>query len=206
MVVVGYCVVMGCDGLGWIRVSYGHTGITDGPADMNPQELAEAQVHIASLQLWITGLAIFLGPLGGVLFTFWFQERREKKRAKQQLFVTIMGDRKGLKISPVMASALNTIDVIYSDSPRVRELWHKYYLLLSQPPGEERVHTWLELLTAMAEELHYPELKQTDLDKFYVPQGHVDEMEFQRRGAEHWVRVLENTERFLVEPRNGPPE
>lgn len=168
---------------------------------MNPQELAEAQVHIASLQLWITGLAIFLGPLAGVLFTLWFQNRKEKKAAQQQLFITLMGERKGLKISPVMASALNTIDVVYSASPKVRELWHKYYTLLSQPPGEERGHTWLELLTAMADELGYPRLKQTDLDKFYVPQGHVDEMEFQRRAAGQWLRVLENTERFLVEPR-----
>ncbi|WP_031569336.1 DUF6680 family protein [Rheinheimera texasensis] len=169
---------------------------------MSPQELAEAQVQIANLQLWITGLAIFLGPLAGVLFTLWFQARREKNAAKQQLFITLMGERKGLKISPVMASALNTIDVVYSDSQRVRGLWHKYYSLLGQPPGEERGHTWLELLTAMAEELNYSQLKQTDLDKFYVPQGHVDELEFQRKAAEHWVRVLENTERFLVEPRD----
>ena len=173
---------------------------------MTPQELAEAQVHIANLQLWITGFAIFLGPLAGVIFTLWFQGRKEKKSTKQQLFITLMGERKGLKITPVTANALNTIDVVYADSPQVKELWHKYYSLLAQPPGEERGHIWLELLTTMAEELDYPKLKQTDLDKFYVPQSHVDEMEFQRKASEQWVRVLENTERFLVEPRDDHEE
>lgn len=58
----------------------------------------------------------------------------------------------------------------------------------------------------MAEELGYPKLKQTDLDKFYIPQGHADDIEFQRKAAEHLIRVLENTERFLVEPRQGSGE
>lgn len=100
-----------------------------------------------------------------------------------------------------MANALNTIDVVYSDSPKVKALWHKYYNLLAQPPGEERAHTWLELLSAMSQELHYSKLSQIDLDKFYIPQGHADEAEFQQQASEHWLRVLKNTERFLVEPK-----
>lgn len=173
---------------------------------MNPQQLAEAQVHIASLQLWITGLAIFLGPITGVIFTIWFQRKKDKKAAKEALFLSLMSERKGLKISPNMANALNTIDVVYYDSPKVKALWHKYYNLLAQPAGEERVHTWLELLSAMSQELHYSKLSQIDLDKFYIPQGHADEFENQQRAQKQLMRVLENTERFLVEPLNIPPK
>jgi hypothetical protein len=57
------------------------------------------------------------------------------------------------------------------------------------------------MLAAMAQELKYQGLSQVDLDKFYIPQGHVDDAEFQRKMAALWQRVLENTERFVVVTR-----
>ena len=171
---------------------------------MTPQELAESQLFIANLQVWVTGLAIFLGPLAGVIFTLWFQKRKEKRDAKQNLFIELMAERKSIKITPNTARVLNTIDVVFGDNEQVKSLWHKYYSLLSVPPSQERDHTWLELLTAMSKDLHYPKLSQIDLDKFYVPQGHVDDLEFQQRVSENWLRVLENTEKFLIEPRTPP--
>lgn len=168
---------------------------------MSPDEIALTNLAIAKLQLWVTALAIFLGPLAGVMFTFWFQNRKDKSSEKHKLFVMLMGERKGLSISREMAKALNTIDIVFSDNSAVVSLWHKYYSLLAQQPGEERNHTWLELLAAMAADLNYSNLKQTDLDKFYIPQGHVDDAEFQRKVAHQWSRVLENTERFVVEKK-----
>ncbi len=171
---------------------------------MTPDQIALAQLEVAKLQAWITAVAIFLGPLAGVLFTFWFQSRKDKAAEKHRLFLTLMGERKGLVISLQMAHALNTIDVVFSDNSTIVALWHKYYALLSQPPGEARVHTWLELLAAMAADLRYSKLKQTDLDKFYIPQGHVDQLDFQREVQAEWLRVLKNTERFIVEPKKEP--
>jgi len=113
-----------------------------------------------------------------------------------------MGERKGLLISSSMAQALNSIDVVFADRPKIKTLWHEYYSLLSQSPGQQRDHRWLELLTAMAEDLHYSHISQTDLDKFYIPQGHADDIEFQRKVSQQWSRVLENTERFLVVPKD----
>jgi len=168
---------------------------------MTLDQIALAQLEIAKLQAWITALAIFLGPLAGVLFTFWFQSRKDRTASKHRLFLMLLGERKGLVISLQMAQALNTIDVVLSDNTTVVTLWHKYYALLSQPPGEERVHTWLELLAAMAADLRYSNLKQTDLDKFYIPQGHADQIEFQREVQTEWLRVLKSTERFVVEQR-----
>ncbi len=168
---------------------------------MSPEQIAEAQLQLSNLQLWVTALAIFLGPLSGVLFTFWFQSRKDKIEAKRRLFFSLMSDRKGLTVSYELAKSVNTIDVVFSNNAKVKGLWHKYYALLAQPPGEERTHTWIELLEAMAKDLSYSSLSQTDLDKFYVPQGHVDDLEFQRKSAEQWLRVLENTEQFLVSSR-----
>jgi len=156
------------------------------------------------LQITANFLAIVLGPVTAVCVTLWFQSRKEKRTAKRQLFLSLMAERKSMAISPQVAQAMNTIDVVFSENRRIVDIWHKYYALLSQQPSEERVHTWLELLSEMAKDLDYSSLSQTDLDKFYMPQGHVDQLEFQRQAGEHWLRVLQNTERFLVEPKKEP--
>jgi len=157
------------------------------------------------LQISANFLAIVLGPVTAVCVTLWFQSRKEKLAAKRQLFLSLMAERKNLTISPQVAQALNTIDVVFSDNREIVGIWHKYYALLAQQPSQERDHTWLELLSAMAKDLRYPGLSQTDLDKFYLPQSHVDQLEFQKKAGEQWLRVLENTKRFLVEPRDYPP-
>lgn len=150
-------------------------------------------------------IAVLVGPIVAVCITLWSQTRKDKETAKRRLFLTLMGERKALIISRQVAAALNTIDVVFADNRKIVGLWHKYYTLLAQPPGEERQHTWLELLAAMAEDLSYPNLKQTDLDKFYTPQGHADELEYQREVSAEWLRVLKNTERFLVEKKVEEP-
>lgn len=66
---------------------------------MSPEEIAITTLATTKLQLWITGLAIFLGPLTGVLFTIWFQSRKERKDAKLQIFLTLMAERKSLPVS-----------------------------------------------------------------------------------------------------------
>lgn len=168
---------------------------------MTPEQIAIQPLKLQEVQTWITGLAIFLGPLAGVVFTLWFQGRKECRDSKLQLFLVLMSERKSHFISKEITKALNQIDVVFADCPKVKSLWHQYYALLSQPPSEARTHTWLELLAAIAEELNYKGLSQVDLDKFYIPQGHVDDADFQRKMAGHWQRVLENTERFVVIPK-----
>ena len=172
-------------------------------APMTPDQIALASLEVLKVQTWITGAAIFLGPLAGVVFTLWFQARRERRDAKFRLFMVLMSERKAWSVSTGIAQALNQIDVVFSDNHKVKALWHRYYALLSVAPGEERNHTWLELLAEMAKELRYSRLSQVDLDKFYLPQGHVDDAEFRRKVAHQVSRVLENTERFVVVPKDG---
>jgi hypothetical protein len=169
---------------------------------MTPDQIAAATLRVQEIQTWITGLAIFLGPLAGVLFTIWFQSRKERTDAKHRLFLDLMAERKAPRVTTQVAQALNKIDVVFADSPKVKNTWHEYYALLHQPPGEPRTHKWLELLTTIAEDLGYSALSQIDLDKFYIPQGHVDDAEFQRKVVQQWSRVLENTEHFIVQPRD----
>ena len=169
---------------------------------MTPDQVALQTLKVMEIQTWITGLAIFLGPLTGVLFALWVQGRKERLDAKQRLFLILMSERKNVFISKDVTRALNQIDVVFADNSHVKALWHKYYSLLSQPHGEERVHTWLEMLAAMSKELGYKGLSQVDLDKFYIPQGHFDDEQSQRKMGAQLQRVLENTERFVVVPRS----
>ena len=168
---------------------------------MNAEQIAAATLRLQEIQTWITGLAIFLGPLAGVMFTLWFQARKEAKDAKQRLFLALLGERKAHQVSAQVAQELNKIDVVFSDSLKVRTVWHEYYALLHGQPGEPRAHKWLELLSAMARELGYKGLTQLDLDKFYIPQGHVDEAEFRKKLSLNLARVLENTDHVVVKSR-----
>lgn len=169
---------------------------------MTPDQIAVATLKVQELQAWITGIAIVAGPLAGVLFTLWFQSRKEKNDAKHQLFLALMAERKAPLVTAQVAQALNKIDVVFANSTKVKSCWHEYYALLHQAPSELRVHKWLELLTLMSQELGYKQLSQLDLDKFYVPQGHVDDAEFRRKVANELARVLENTKHFVVSARD----
>ena len=77
---------------------------------MTSEQAVTAQVEIARLQLWVTSVAIFLGPLVGVVATVWYQRRKERSDARQRLFMTLMADRKAPFVSCPVAGALNTID------------------------------------------------------------------------------------------------
>lgn len=106
---------------------------------------------------------------------------------------------------PGPSKPLIRIDVVFADSPKVRLLWKRYYGLLAKftpESEEERRHTWLELLSEIAAELGYKDLKQVDLDKFYFPQAHVDADETRKKIESQLLRVLENTEHFLAQGKS----
>jgi len=150
-------------------------------------------------------LAVIVGPIAAVIITLCYQRHREKQDAKHRAFLGLMAHRKSFPPSYAMVEILNTLDVVFAKNRKIVDLWHKYYSLLGTPPSEDREHTWLELLAAIAEDLHYPTLKQTDIDKFYVPQGHVDLFSQQQNIAKELLRVLENTEHFVIMKRENPP-
>jgi hypothetical protein len=125
-------------------------------------------------------LAIVTGPLFAVLVTLWWQERKQKHDAKERLFLSLMAHRRAFPPAPEWVSSLNIIDVIFADVPQVVQLWHEYYSGLANPPTnqnyQQREHTYLLMLSAMARHLGYRNIEQTDIDKFYTPQAHEDQV------------------------------
>ena len=143
-------------------------------------------------------IAVILGPIIAVIITLWYQRYKEKQDTKHKAFLLLMAYRKAIPPNYAMVEVLNTLDVLFAKNRKIVDLWHKYYTLLAQPPVQEREHTWLELLSAIAEDLRYPTVKQTDLDKFYIPQGHIDQFLMNQKVQQEFLRVLENTVSFVV--------
>jgi hypothetical protein len=153
---------------------------------------------------WAIVLATVTAPVTSVVITLWWQTRKEKRDAKERLFLTLMAHRKTFPPAIEWVNALNVIDVVFADQPQVVELWHRYYDGLAIPPSnqnyQQRDHTYLLMLSAMARSLGYRRLEQTDIDKFYSPQVHGDQMQMNYQCQAEWLRVLQNTARFEVAP------
>ncbi len=146
----------------------------------------------------MTAIAIIIGPIAAVIITLFYQRHKEKQDAKNRAFLLLMAHRKSIPPNYAMVEVLNTLDVVFSKNRNIVDLWHKYYALLSQPSSQERDHTWLELLSAIAKDLNYPSLSQVDLDKFYNPQYFGEQIEFQSQIQKELLRVLQNTASLVV--------
>ncbi|WP_144408816.1 hypothetical protein [Chromobacterium vaccinii] len=57
--------------------------------------IALETLKVQEVQAWITGFAVFLGPLSGVVFTLWFESRKEKNRGETTAFYFAHGREKG---------------------------------------------------------------------------------------------------------------
>jgi hypothetical protein len=44
-------------------------------------------------------------------------------------------------------------------------------------------------------------VRQTDLDKFYIPQGHIDQFELSANIQKEFLRVLKNTAEIVVKKK-----
>jgi hypothetical protein len=158
--------------------------------------------------------AIIVGPVVAVGITLWWQRRKEKRDAKQRLFLTLMAHRRSFPPAIEWVNALNVIDVVFAEHPQAVQLWHEYYAGLVNPPAnqnfQQREHTYLLMLSAMARSLGYRRLEQTDIDKFYTPQVHGDQMALNYQCQTEWLRVLKNTARIEVTPQvaveSGQPD
>lgn len=122
-------------------------------------------------------MATALGPIAAVLITLWHQERTQKRSAKERLFIALMAHRKYMPPAIEWVKALNLIDVVYADHPKVIEAWHDLYDYVHIVPMDMKQyeHRCTNLLSEIASVLGYRNLKQTDIDKFYAPQAHGDQ-------------------------------
>lgn len=162
---------------------------------MTANEIAYAQLITSQWQLWVTGLAIFIGPLAGVIFTLWFQSRKEKNDAKNRLFLNLMAHRKSNPPTFDLVNGLNLIDAVFSKHRSVVQLWHEYYDLLCQNPVNWHLAEakYLDLLSEMARILGYSGMSQTAIARFYSPNAHINQAQLNLDIQIELLRVLKSS-------------
>ena len=87
--------------------------------------------------------ATFLGPILAVLATRWIDSYREKGRRRYDIFVALMTTRR-ITLSPEHISAINRIEIEFSDNTRVIDALQKYMDVLSEhiPKNEDAFKSW----------------------------------------------------------------
>jgi ABC-type arginine/histidine transport system permease subunit len=94
-------------------------------------------------------IAVIIGPIVAVIITLWYQSRKEKRDTKHRIFLTLMAHRKSNPPSFALVEVLNTLDVVFADTPKVVQLWHEYYDLLCMKPLnlEMMDHKYIDLIS-----------------------------------------------------------
>lgn len=124
-----------------------------------------------------------------------YQNRKAKKDAQLSLFLTLMANRKSSPVTKEWVDALNTIDVVFQDNRKVRQAWREYLDSLNErsPDFDNNNSFRLDLLSEMAISLGYKNLKQTEIDRFYLPKCFDNDYKIKEAILQELLRILQNS-------------
>jgi hypothetical protein len=145
--------------------------------------------------------ATVITPIAAIAISIWYQERKQKREAKQNLFFQAMTHRKKFPPTVEWANALNLIDVIFQGCPKVISAWHSLYEYVHIRPMDMKLFEQknLDLLSEMAKDLGYDDLKTTDIDKFYSPEAHGTQAQLNFDTQTEFLRVLKSSKSFSTD-------
>jgi len=119
-----------------------------------------------------------------LITTIWYQSRKEKKQNKVAIFKVLMSTRDMADYDAI--KALNSIDIVFSDSHTVTEAWHRYHKSLGfegkQPTVKEKneiIVSRSKMFEAMAENLGYKNITWDIIEKPYSPKWLTDAQQAQ---------------------------
>lgn len=143
-------------------------------------------------------LAVAVVPIIVWFIGIKYQDRKAKKNAQMNVFLTLMANRKANPISKEWVDSLNIIDVVFQDNKKVRQAWKEYFDSLNNksPHFETNNSYMLDLLSEMALSLGYKDLKQTEIDAFYNPQLFLNQSNLQNQILNENLRVLRHSKSF----------
>lgn len=127
-----------------------------------------------------------------------FQDRKSKQDTKLSLFLKLMTNRSTSPPSKDWVDALNQIDIVFQDNKKIRLAWLFYFdSLHPKSQHKDNANSFkLDLLSEIANELGYKDLKQTEIDRFYSPQAFGDQITNQMLLQSELLRVLKNSKSF----------
>jgi hypothetical protein len=149
-----------------------------------PQVIAAIASAIAAAA---AAIATWRGPIAAARMADDLRQRSEteaeKRRFKLHVFASLMQERAEI-YSPDAVRALNSIDIVFSDSSEVREAWSELYQVLTgqtEAPAhviDERIR---KLLRQMAIDLGLSDsLRLDDFARVYFPNALADESKLRR--------------------------
>ncbi|WP_330442998.1 DUF6680 family protein [Flavobacterium sp. C4GT6] len=146
-------------------------------------------------------ISITLMPLLILWIGSYFQDRKAKKDAKLNLFLRLMANRKSTPINKEWVDSLNQIDVVFQDNHKVRSAWRQFFDALHprSPHFDNQNSFHLDLLSEMANDLGYKNLKQTEIDRYYSPQQFSNEMSLNELLVKEQLRVLSHSKAYGAE-------
>lgn len=142
---------------------------------------------------WINIIAVLLGPIVAVYLTRYLAERSDKRKAKMEAFKTLMISRVNA-LNREFVSTVNSIDVIFYDSPKVRKAWRELYEQYDKPKvdGLAAMAKYTKLIEAIAKDLGYKKMEWNEiLNDVYIPNWLTDEWEKERTVKEGQVAMAQ---------------
>lgn len=132
---------------------------------------------ISLLILGFTVYWIAVSPIKAVQVGRLLDNEQNKYKSKKDLFLLLFSLR-GNPTHHSFVNGLNQIDIVFEDSPAVLEAWGKLYDSLDNPTQNNAVQNWdllrTDLLSEMAQHLGYQKLKQTSIQRNYIPRAHFE--------------------------------
>lgn len=144
---------------------------------------------------FINIIALILGPILAVFVGQFLQNRTKKREDKMALFTTIMASRV-YGWTPDSVHALNTVEIIFSDSSSVIDQWKIYYdkLCIQSPDAAElkKIETeHTKLLLEMAKALGYKDkVTWETIQNPYIPAGMVNSINTQNESMRNYAELL----------------
>lgn len=156
---------------------------------------------------YIAIASILCSPLVAIVVSIWFQNRKEKRQAKMDIFKDLIAFRKQYPIPMKFVAALNQIDIMFHKDKKVVSAWKDYYNALNpkSPESKNAENKFLDLLDEMAKSLVYKNLKQTTYSDFYSPQQFSNEVVSREELYNEVMRVLKGSTNFGIQvpPQDG---
>lgn len=129
------------------------------------------------LILVITAYYIKSSPVKAVKVGRLLDDEQNKYNIKRELFLTLFSLR-GSPTHYTFVNNLNMIDVVFEDTPTVLTAWEKLFTALNTPNSNQNIDLLrIELLSEMAQSLGYDGLRQTTIQKNYLPQAHINQID-----------------------------
>jgi hypothetical protein len=172
---------------------------------MQTQQIPQTAMHAPDWYTIITSSAVIIAAFGAAFMTLYWQRRREKRAEKLNLFLTLMMHRKADPPNQAWVNALNIIDVVFYDAPKVLASWQRLYPMLqdeTKTHTEERGHAYIQMLSDMASALRYRKIQQIDIDKFYSPTIYAQQAEMNAQMQSEMMSFL-RTVTSLIPQKQG---